>query len=102
MKKKDEQLNITVQPYAIIVGRTLREIQNFFVCIDEVLYSADSTLQALDTCFKVFHVFHVNYPIFRDYLWLILQRGIYNINTKWDSTFSNTVTYYQTFKQRFK
>lgn len=90
MKKKAEQLNITVQPYIVIVGKTIREMQNFFVCIDEILYSVDSTLQAIDMCFKVFHVLHVNYPVFNDYLWLLLQRGIYNINTKWDSVFSNT------------
>ncbi|KAL0105535.1 hypothetical protein PUN28_016899 [Cardiocondyla obscurior] len=89
LKKKAEELNITVQPYILIVGTTLDDIRNHFISIDDVLYSVNFTLEAVDLCFKVFQVFHMNYPIFSEHLWIIIQRGIYNFTTKWDTVFPN-------------
>lgn len=88
--EKASELNITVQPYIIVIGPILFDIRTSYVCIDSILYSTDSILQALDMCFKVFHVLHLQYPVFTDYLRLILQRGLYDITTKWDTMFSTT------------
>ncbi|KAL0103973.1 hypothetical protein PUN28_016969 [Cardiocondyla obscurior] len=68
IEKQAENLNIMVQPYILIIGTILGDICNSFISIDDVLYSADSTLQALDICFKVFQVFHMNYPVFSEHL----------------------------------
>ncbi|XP_070525972.1 uncharacterized protein [Cardiocondyla obscurior] len=76
LKKKAEELNITVQPYILIVGTTLDDIRNHFISIDDVLYSVNFTLEAVDLCFKVFQVFHMNYPIFSEHLWIIIQRDL--------------------------
>lgn len=31
----------------------------------------------------------MNYPVSSDHLWLMIQRGFYNITTKWDLVFPN-------------
>lgn len=77
-------LKLTVQPYIITVGLddTIKEI---YVCVDDTLYKVDNILIALDICFKAFHVFNVNYPLASEHIWLLIQRGIYNFDTKWDT-----------------
>ncbi|KYN22124.1 hypothetical protein ALC57_05488 [Trachymyrmex cornetzi] len=77
-------LKLTVQPYIITVGPndTVKEI---YVCIDETLYTVNSVIKALDICFKAFHVFQLNYPVASEHLWILIQKGIYNFDTKWDT-----------------
>lgn len=61
-----------------------------YVTIDEVLYSTDSTLEALDICFKTFHVLNLSYPDASKHLWMLIQKGLYKLCTQWDVSFSNT------------
>ncbi|XP_039303203.1 uncharacterized protein LOC120357237 [Solenopsis invicta] len=74
-------LKLTVQPYIITVGpnNTVNEI---YVCVDETLYTVNSVITALDICFIVFQL---SYPVASEHLWLLIQKGIYNFNTKWDT-----------------
>lgn len=58
---KAKELQISVQPYVIVVG-SHENISHSYVTVDEVLYMTESTLEVLDICFKVFHVLKVNYP----------------------------------------
>lgn len=76
-------IKLTVQPYIITVGPddTVNEI---YICVDETLYKVDNIIKALDLCFKAFHVFQLSYPFASEHLWLLIQRGIYNFDTKWD------------------
>ncbi|KYQ53586.1 hypothetical protein ALC60_00113 [Trachymyrmex zeteki] len=82
-RKHAEMLKITLQPYIIIVG-SLYEVKETYVQVDDILYKTNSTLEAIDVCFKTFHVFQVNYPIMSEHLWMLIQKGIYNFTTKWD------------------
>jgi len=82
-------MQISVQPYIIVVGPIVN-VSNSYVTIDEVLYSTESTLEALDVCFKAFHVLKINYPNASKHLWMFIQKGLYNFCTQWDMSFSNT------------
>lgn len=85
---KERKLNI--QPYIIVVGKSINEITSSYVCIDQVVYATHSVLEALDLCFKIFHIFHVEYPIESKHLWLIIQKCLYRISTSYDVIFSHT------------
>lgn len=60
-------------------------MQEIYVCIDDILYKINSALEAIDVCFKAFHVFHVQYPSACIHLWLLIQKGIYMFDTKYDT-----------------
>ncbi|XP_036144984.1 uncharacterized protein LOC118646384 [Monomorium pharaonis] len=83
-RKHAEMLKITLQPYIIILGSPY-EVKETYVQVDDILYKTNSMLEAIDVCFKTFHVFQMNYPIMSEYLWMLIQKGIYNFTTKWDS-----------------
>ncbi|XP_067208165.1 uncharacterized protein [Linepithema humile] len=86
---KAKEMRTCVQPYIIVVGQ-LENISQSYVSIDEILYSTKSTLQALDICFKAFHVLQINYPDASKHLWMLIQKGLYKFHTQWDTSFSNT------------
>ncbi|KYN18722.1 hypothetical protein ALC57_08950, partial [Trachymyrmex cornetzi] len=71
---KAKILDISVQPYIIVAGPEISKITHSYVCVDNILYNAVSTLEVFDICFKLYHVFHVKYPIFSEHLWLLFQR----------------------------
>ncbi|KAJ8674205.1 hypothetical protein QAD02_014671 [Eretmocerus hayati] len=75
-----------IQPYIIIVGE-LEAISDIYVNVDNVLYQVSSVLEAIDICFKVFFVFHLQFPYDSQHLWLMIQRGVYGITTDYDSEF---------------
>ncbi|XP_024871055.1 uncharacterized protein LOC112454082 [Temnothorax curvispinosus] len=87
-RKHAEMLKITLQQYIIVLGSPY-EIKESYVQVDDILYKTNSTLEAIDICFKTFHVFQVNYPIMSEHLWMLIQKGIYNFTTKWDSIIPN-------------
>lgn len=82
-RKTAEMLKITLQPYIVILG-SVNEVKENYVQVDDILYKTNSTLEAIDVCFKTFHVFQVSYPLMSEHLWMLIQKGIYNVNTKWD------------------
>lgn len=77
-------VNLTVQPYIITVGPD-DAVNEIYVCVDETLYKIDNIFRSLDICFKTFHVFQLSYPVASEHLWILIQRGIYNFDTKWDT-----------------
>lgn len=81
-------LKISLQPYIIFVG-SYDSVEEIYVSLDDVLYKVNSMIEAIDVCFKIFHVFEVNYPVSSEHLWLLIQQGIYKFTTKWDSVITN-------------
>ncbi|XP_071574677.1 uncharacterized protein [Temnothorax nylanderi] len=75
----------TVQPYPIIVGPSLDRITDSYLVLDSKLYSVESPLRAVDVTFKAFFALHAKFPKHATPLWLILQKSVYGINTKWDN-----------------
>lgn len=82
-RKNAEMLKITLQPYIVTLGPP-HEVKETYVQVDDMLYKTTSTLEAIDICFKTFHVFQISYPLMSEHLWMLIQKGIYNFSTKWD------------------
>lgn len=106
---KAKALNISIQlslsiPYIIVVGPEISKITYSYVCIDNVLYNAASTLEAFNICFQSYHVFNVKYPVFSEHLWLLFQRSLYKFATKWDKIIphiENVIDYF-TISETYK
>jgi len=64
---------------------SIKDVQDVYVCIDNDLYKVQGLLQGLDICFKAFHVFNLKYPLASEHLWILIQKGIYNINLPFDA-----------------
>lgn len=76
----------TIQPYILLVGPTLTNILAAYVIIDDNTYKTESVLEAIDFCFKSFHVLDATYPFQSEHIWFLFQRNIYNIRTKYDKS----------------
>ena len=76
---------LPLQPYIIVVGLVLSDITESYVAIDTALYSVDSTQEALDVCFKAFHVLHARYPPESHHISMMIQKGLYDCCAEWDS-----------------
>lgn len=74
-----------MQPYVIIVGESELFIDSVYVCIDNIIYEIPSLLEAIDVCFKSYHVFNAKYPPQSEHILLLLQKGLYKFSTDWDS-----------------
>ncbi|XP_070525531.1 uncharacterized protein [Cardiocondyla obscurior] len=83
-KKVIKDLGLTLQPFIIVVGPQISDIDSAYVCVDKILYKVPSVLTALNICFKTFHVFNAIYPPESEHLWLLLQRILFMFSTKWD------------------
>lgn len=85
----------TVQPFIIIVGLSLREIESYYVVVDNILYKLDNILRAIDICFKVFMVLDVQYPIECEQIWLFFQQYIYKQSSKHDKVIKSMIDFRQ-------
>jgi len=83
----------TVQPFIIIVGPTVREIESYYVVVDEVLYKLDNILKAIDICFKIFMVLDAQYPIECEQVWLFFQLYIYKQPTENDKVIKSVIEF---------
>ncbi|KYN00534.1 hypothetical protein ALC62_08692, partial [Cyphomyrmex costatus] len=61
-RTKAFQFKQTVQPFIIMVGPSLKEIESYYVIVDDVFYKLDNILKAIDICFKIFMVLDAKYP----------------------------------------
>lgn len=84
LKKKHFTASSTLQPMVIVVGPDIYQLSEFFVYFDGVLYKFKSFLKALDTCFKIFQVFNLKYPLACQNTWLFIQKFFFEIETKFD------------------
>lgn len=85
LKKLSKNGNDPIQPCVLIVG-SLFDCKEVLVYFDSIKYKLFSVLKAFDTCFKIFHVFNVEYPDASTDVWLFIQTFFYNINTKYDKS----------------
>ncbi|KAE9542344.1 hypothetical protein AGLY_003471, partial [Aphis glycines] len=83
--KKMTQKEGPIQPCILIVG-TLFDPKQILIYFDTVKYMTFTILKAFDVCFKIFHVFNVEYPHESEDIWLFLQKVFYNIHNKYDKS----------------
>lgn len=67
-----------IQPFILIVGTPLnpKEIIIFFDCIKFKMFSI---LSAIDVCFKLFHLFNLEYPSESSIVWHFIQKYFYGM-----------------------
>jgi len=75
------QMNLTMQPFIIVVGPEITSIENVYIRLDTTLYSMPTVLKALDVLFKIFVTFNACYPKECENIWYLIQWGIYEIHT---------------------
>ncbi|CAH0553157.1 unnamed protein product [Brassicogethes aeneus] len=79
--------DLTVQPYVLVVGQSLKSLEAYYVVVDKIRYEVHSMLSALDTCFKIFFVFNARYPPQAEHIWHIIQCCVFKIKTPYDKQF---------------
>jgi len=84
-KFKKQENNI--QPCLLVVDSLLNPKQ-ILVYFDDVKYKLFSIFKGVNICFKIFHVFNLEYPYESSNVWLFLQNYFYEINTKYDKSCS--------------
>ncbi|XP_022166808.1 uncharacterized protein LOC111031246 [Myzus persicae] len=87
-----------IQPFIIIVGTPTnpKEIIVFFDCIKYKLFTI---LSAVDVCFKLFHLFNLEYPCESCVVWLFIQKYFYSLTTNFDKSFHTLGQILSDFKQ---
>lgn len=89
--KMYKEMGLGCQPYVIAVGTEIKSLECFFVVLENILYKFDSALKAVDTCFKIFNVLNIMYPLESELVWIFIENFFYKIsNTK--SKLSPTVS----------
>lgn len=73
-------MKIPIQSYIITVGDYKTTI-DIYVCVDKTLYKVNTTIEAIDICFKALHVFQLKYPGASEHLRMLIQKGIYDFTT---------------------
>lgn len=61
-----------IQPRVLVLGSLINPKQ-ILIYFDSIKYKMFSALKAYDMCFKIFHVFNVEYPIESNDVWLFIQ-----------------------------
>ncbi|CAI6354025.1 unnamed protein product [Macrosiphum euphorbiae] len=74
-----------VQPFIFIIG-TLTKPKEILVFFDSIKYKLFSIISAIDICFKIFHLFNLEYPPEAYIVWLFIQKYFYSLNTKFDKS----------------
>lgn len=73
----------TVQPYILLIG-SLTNVTAAYVIVNNYTYKTLSVLDAIEFCFKIFHVLDLKYPFQSEHIWLLLQRLLFGIQTNKD------------------
>lgn len=76
-----------IQPCILVVG-SLIDPKQILVYFDNIKYMIFSSSKAFDICFKIYHVFNIEYPMESMDVWLFIQTFFYNLYTKYDKTSS--------------
>ncbi|KAG5866102.1 hypothetical protein JTB14_007667 [Gonioctena quinquepunctata] len=74
----------TLQPIILMEGPYSCP-NNFYIIIDNIRYHFKSITPCFDTLFEIFHVMDIKYPAQCEYSWLLIQKCVFNIDTKYDN-----------------
>lgn len=94
--EKMKKMGLSVQPYIIIIGPSLKDIHTTYVIISDVKrstsnyirYSAISVMHAVDACFKILLLLNAKYTPETVNTWYFVQKGLYRLHTKYDKTYT--------------
>lgn len=69
-----------IQPFILGIGN-LNAISQYFIYFDGMLIPFKSFLRSLDILFKIFHVFHLEYPKASENVWFFIEQYLFEINS---------------------
>lgn len=72
-----------IHPLILIVGTPINP-REVIVSFDSIKYNVFTILSAIDVCFKLFHLFNLEYPSESCIVWLFIQKYFYDLNTNFD------------------
>lgn len=75
-----------IQPIVIIIG-TIMKPKEILVFFDYAKFKVFSVVKTVDICFKIIHLFHLEYPLQCTMVWHFLQKHFYKLNTVYDIAF---------------
>lgn len=84
--KSLEEKNEPIQPLIIVIGSVL-DPKEILVDFDGIKFKFFTVLKAVDTCFKIFHLFNLKYPSPSILVWTFIQQYFYKVITKYDRSF---------------
>lgn len=85
------------QPLIVLVGSSPDAIESAHVSVATLRFDCDSVVHAIDVFFKSCQALHVCYPPESEHIWTVLQVGVYEIETTYDST-ENLETWINMYK----
>lgn len=81
---KLKSYNCSLQPFIIFVGESICDVKASYVVIGNERYEVENIARAVDVCFKIIHSTNVSYQSESQDIWLVIQRGFYNLKTSFD------------------
>ena len=81
-----------LQLFPVIIGENTASITESYVYNNNFPYKVESSLRAIDVCFKVYHALHASYPFQSSQPWLFIQQAIYQLKTEWDEHVPSVAT----------
>jgi len=76
---------LTLQPFILVIGPSLTEIQAIFVRIDNVSYKLKTLFKTSEICFMTFIVLDWKYPSAAEHIWYLFQRIVLDIELQEDN-----------------
>ncbi|XP_071836648.1 uncharacterized protein [Apostichopus japonicus] len=81
------------QPFVLAIGSSRVSPEQTYIIIEREAIPQESLLNAIDLCFKCFHVFDMNYQWQSYNTWQFLQTVVYNLPGKMSSSVVSLKTY---------
>lgn len=72
-----------IQSFVFIVG-SIFEQREILVYFDTIIYKVHSVLRSVEVCYKIFHVFNLEYPTQSYIVWLFIQNLFFGLRSKFD------------------
>lgn len=81
--EKLKSLGDPIQPFILIVG-TIFSHKEILVYFDLIMYKVHSILRSIEVCYKIFHLFNLEYPCQSSIVWLFVQNYFFGLTSSYD------------------
>lgn len=92
-REKYKKNGMKMQPFVFIIKNEIELDFDSYVYVDTFYYKCENLLSAVDLCFKIFHIFNVQYGKDCEVVWEFIQKYFYNITTPFDENYSQILNF---------
>ncbi|KAL5236318.1 hypothetical protein ACI65C_003728 [Semiaphis heraclei] len=78
-----KSLGDPIQPFILIVG-TIFSHKEILVYFDSIMYKVHSIVRSIEVCYKIFHLFNLEYPCQSSIVWLFVQNYFFGLTSSYD------------------